>query len=166
MTRSILTDNAIWMTKREGYWVGTSRFRIDFQPGWGRVCLFLINMGHGRRCDPPITVQMMFPSPSPTARQGRTPCWSLLYCFRPLWLAPRRNVQTVQPLLPGNFFALPYRTLLSVHVASCTVQYSVYRWKIFCSRQCRSRIHERTISLRFLGIILRVLRLDVSVCIS
>jgi hypothetical protein len=27
----------------------------------------------------------------------------------------------------------------------------------------RSRIHERTISMRFLGIILRVLRLDVSV---
>jgi hypothetical protein len=30
----------------------------------------------------------------------------------------------------------------------------------------RSRIHERTISLRFLGIILRVLRLEVSVWIS
>jgi hypothetical protein len=28
--------------------------------------------------------------------------------------------------------------------------------------ECRSRIHERTISLRFLGIILRVLRLEVS----
>jgi hypothetical protein len=30
----------------------------------------------------------------------------------------------------------------------------------------RSRIHERTFSLRFLGIILRVLKLDVSVWIS
>jgi hypothetical protein len=30
----------------------------------------------------------------------------------------------------------------------------------------RSRIHERTVSLRFLGIILRVLRLEVSVWIS
>jgi hypothetical protein len=29
--------------------------------------------------------------------------------------------------------------------------------------ECRSRIHERTISLRFLDIILRVLRLEVSV---
>jgi hypothetical protein len=36
---------------------------------------------------------------------------------------------------------------------------------IFCQqlRLSRSRIHERTVSLRFLGIILRVLRLEVSV---
>jgi hypothetical protein len=31
------------------------------------------------------------------------------------------------------------------------------------NEEYRSRIHERTISLRFLGIILRVLRLEVSV---
>ncbi len=31
------------------------------------------------------------------------------------------------------------------------------------SQQSRSRIHERTISLRFLGIILKVLRIEVSV---
>jgi hypothetical protein len=36
------------------------------------------------------------------------------------------------------------------------------RAAIFCT-QYRSRIHERTISLRSLGIILRVLRLEVSV---
>ncbi len=33
-------------------------------------------------------------------------------------------------------------------------------------REYRIRIHERTITLRFLGIIMRVLRLEVSVCIS
>jgi hypothetical protein len=31
-----------------------------------------------------------------------------------------------------------------------------------CALLCRNRIHEHTISLRFLGIILRVLRLEVS----
>jgi hypothetical protein len=34
---------------------------------------------------------------------------------------------------------------------------------VFSSRESRSRIHKRKISLRFLGIILRVLRLEVSI---
>jgi hypothetical protein len=53
---------------------------------------------------------------------------------------------------------------LSVHV--CT--FNVHTWYIFVHlvrRECvtERRIHERTISLRFLGIILRVLRFEVSV---
>jgi hypothetical protein len=35
--------------------------------------------------------------------------------------------------------------------------------RLFINILYRSRIHERTISLRFLGIILRVLRLEVSI---
>jgi hypothetical protein len=41
--------------------------------------------------------------------------------------------------------------------------YSTGHVKYVCHRQYRRRIHELTISLRFLGIILRVLRLEVSV---
>jgi hypothetical protein len=45
----------------------------------------------------------------------------------------------------------------------CTMQASVNRWRrLYCTYKSRSRIHECTISLRFLGIILRVLRLKVS----
>ena len=40
--------------------------------------------------------------------------------------------------------------------------YSAHREAV---QNLRSRVHERTISLRFLGIILRVLRLEVSVSI-